>query len=243
MTQKQPLIIGNWKNVLGVGDSVRLVQALMVELQNANHVEVVVAPSALALLSVAEIVRDTRMGVAIQTIGTEAACTGEVSAEQAREAGATYAIIGHSERRVQYGEDDDMVARKIGEAMKAQLVPILCVGETRAERKANRIRTVLKRQISHGLRTLKASTPLVIAYEPVWAIGAKKAATAKVVAEAHDMIHAMLGRSARIVYGGSVDQESALTLARLPFVDGFLVGRASLDVAAFHGIIQAYIER
>lgn len=243
MIGKQPLVVGNWKNALGVGDSVRLAQSLLNELVGSTQAEVVVAPSALALASVAEVLRDTRIGVAAQNIGTDEVCTGEISAEQAAEAGATYVIIGHSERRMQWAEDNDDVAAKILEATNAELIPIVCIGETRAERKANRTKAVLRRQISKSLAKLKSNSPLVIAYEPVWAIGAKKPATPKVVQEAHEIIRAILGRSARIIYGGSVDQESAALLAAQPLVDGFLVGRASLDAAAFHGIIQAYEQK
>ncbi len=243
MIGKQPLIVANWKNVLGVGDSVRLAQSLLTELVGSTQAEVVVAPSALALASVAEILRDTRIGVAAQNIGTEDVCTGEVSAFQVAEAGATYVIIGHSERRMQWAEDDADVAAKVAETINAELIPIVCIGETRAERKANRTKAVLRRQIAKGVAKLKSNSPLVIAYEPVWAIGAKKPATVKVVQEAHEMIRSILGRSARVIYGGSVDQESAALLAAQPLVDGFLVGRASLDAAGFHAIIQAYEQK
>jgi len=240
MMNRQPLVVGNWKNGLGVADSVRLAQSLVGELAGGVRSEIVVAPSLLSLVAVVEALGDSSIAVGAQTIGTNDVCTGEVSAEAVADAGVTYVIIGHSERRMMAAEDDDDVAAKVVEATRNDLIPIICVGETKSERKANRTKAVLRRQLKQVLAKMKSDSALVIAYEPVWAIGAKKPASVKIIREAHEAIRGMLGRSARIIYGGSINQESAPLIAAEPSVDGFLVGRASLDAAAFHAIIQAY---
>ncbi len=245
MIGKQPLIVGNWKMNLGVRESVQLARNMLEGLEAPRQTEVAIAPSALALFAVAEVLRDTPFKLTAQNVAAlgAGAHTGEVASEHLAELGVAYAIIGHSERRIEEGEDDAVVALKVAQASMHLVIPILCVGETKAERRAGKTKSVLKRQLAKGLMKIKSSAPLVIAYEPVWAIGGKKAAPLKEIRAAHEFIKKTINRSARIMYGGAVDAAEAALLAKEPLVDGLLVGHASLDATAFRAIIQAYENR
>jgi triosephosphate isomerase (TIM) len=210
----------------------------------------VVAPTFTALHAVAEAARNSNVIVAGQDLHweREGAFTGEVSAPMLREAGAEYVIIGHSERRTLFGETDAAVNRKTHAAFAADLTPIVCIGETLDQRDQNQTFDVLDRQIKEGLDGLTAEqlAQLVIAYEPVWAIGTGRTATQEQAAEAHGHIrqrlHAWFGadpaEACHIIYGGSVKPENTKDLVGQANVDGALVGGASLDVASFFQIVS-----
>ena len=169
------------------------------------------------------------------------ALTGEVSAEMAREGGATHALIGHSERRHVFGETDAEVARKVGAAVRAGLSPVVCVGELLEERRAGRLEEVLRRQVAAFLPSLRECAEFMVAYEPVWAIGTGETATPEDASEAHAIVRGALGeaRGASILYGGSVNPDNAAALMSAPDVDGVLVGGASLDPEVFARIAAA----
>ena len=169
------------------------------------------------------------------------ALTGETSAEMAREAGATLALIGHSERRHVFGETDAEVDRKVRAAVRAGLVPVVCVGELLEERRAGRLEEVLRQQVGAFAGSLAGAPEFMVAYEPVWAIGTGETATPGDAAEAHGIVRAALGElgGAPVLYGGSVKPENAAALMSVPDVDGVLVGGASLDAQVFARIAEA----
>lgn len=217
--------------------------------KDVTGVEIVVAPAYLAVHAVAEALRNSNVAVAAQDLywEKEGAFTGAVSAPMVKEAGAEFVIIGHSERRRLFGETDQMVNHKLQAALAASVGPIVCVGETLEEREAGQTLAVLDRQVKDGLDGLTSAqvADLVIAYEPVWAIGTGKVATAAQAEEAHAHIRSRLrqwfgGDAAdhcHIVYGGSVKPDNIAELIREPDVDGALVGGASLDVKGFSEIV------
>jgi triosephosphate isomerase len=173
---------------------------------------------------------------------SQGAFTGENSAAMVKELGAKYVLIGHSERRALFQESDSLLAEKVAVTQGLGLVPMFCIGETLAEREAGKTADVLRGQLRLGLEKAAADKPLVIAYEPVWAIGTGKVATAEQVRETHAQVFEMLknlGFTAPILYGGSVKPDNAATLIALPHVDGFLVGGASLEVSSFKKICEA----
>jgi triosephosphate isomerase len=212
-------------------------------------VEIVVAPPFTALHAVAEALRATNVGVAAQNLfwEREGAFTGEVSGTMLKEAGAEYVIIGHSERRRLFGETDATVRRKVGSAMAAGLTPIVCIGETLEERERDETLNVLDRQVREGLDGLSEVqiADLVLAYEPVWAIGTGRTATAAQAQHAHHHIRGRLrewfsgdaAEHCHVIYGGSVRPDNISELMREPDVDGALVGGASLDVQGFGEIV------
>jgi triosephosphate isomerase len=212
-------------------------------------IEIVVAPPFTAIHAVAEALRSANVQVAAQDLYWESqgAFTGEVAAPMIKEAGAEYAIIGHSERRQLFGETDANVNRKIHAAIAAGLTPIVCVGETLEERESGRMLAVLDRQMAAGLAGLTDAqvAELVVAYEPVWAIGTGRNATADQAEEAHRHIRTRIGEQfgpvaaeeCHVIYGGSVKPENIAELVGQPDVDGALVGGASLNVASFAQIV------
>jgi triosephosphate isomerase len=201
--------------------------------------------------AVAEAARNTSIGVAAQDVywEREGAFTGEISPPMIKEAGAEYVIIGHSERRRLFGESDEMVNRKAAAAIAAGLVPIICIGETLAERDADETFAVLARQIKDGLNGLTAANVAdsIVAYEPVWAIGTGRNATATQAQEAHAFIRGRLRETfgpesadrCHVIYGGSVKPDNIRGLIAGSDVDGALVGGASLDIASFVDIITS----
>ena len=247
---RTPFIAANWKMYKTVHEAVSFIKEFR-KLADAIHdVEIVVAPPFTALRPVVDAAHASSIGVAGQNLhwDREGAFTGEVSATMLKEAGAEYAIIGHSERRRLFGETDQTVNRKLGAAVAAQLTPIVCIGETLEERDANETLNVLDRQIKIGLDGLTGDqiAALVIAYEPVWAIGTGRNATPLQAAEAHSHIRSRLrqwfgGAAAdqcHVIYGGSVKPDNIRELASLEDVDGALVGGASLDVRSFFEIVS-----
>ena len=246
---RTPLIAGNWKMFKTVHEAVVYAKEFRGMVKDMTGVDVVLAPPFTAVHAVVEAVRNSIISVASQDVfwEKEGAYTGEVSAPMVRETGAEYAIIGHSERRQYFGETDLSVNRKTGAALAADLTPIVCIGETLAEREGNQTMDVLDRQIRQGLDGLSGEQvgSLVIAYEPVWAIGTGRTATAAQAQEAHAHIRQRLrswfGQDAaercHVLYGGSVKPDNAAELMSQPDVDGALVGGASLDVRSFYEIV------
>jgi triosephosphate isomerase (TIM) len=246
---RTPFIAGNWKMFKNVQETIFFAKELRSLVKDVANVAIVIAPPFTALHSLAEALRSSNVAVASQNIHweREGAFTGEVSAVMAREAGAEYTIIGHSERRRLFGETDATVNRKIVAAMAAGLEPIICVGETLEERERNETLAVLDRQIKDGLDGITASqlAEFVVAYEPVWAIGTGRNATAAQAQEAHQHIRGRLrqwfggdaAERCRVIYGGSVKADNISELIRQPDVDGALVGGASLDVRSFADIV------
>jgi triosephosphate isomerase len=246
---RTPLIAGNWKMFKTVHEAVVFVKELRAVVKDVADVEIVVGPPFTAIHAVAEAARNSNVGVAAQDMHweREGAFTGEVSAAMIAEAGAEYVIIGHSERRRLFGETDAIVNRKTAAALTAGLTPIVCVGETLDERERNETLAILDRQIKDGLDKVTGEqlAELVVAYEPVWAIGTGKNATAAQAGEAHAHIRLRLRQwfgaeaadQCRVIYGGSVKPDNIRQLIAEPDVDGALVGGASLDLKSFSEIV------
>ena len=247
-----PLIVGNWKMHKTVGQALELVDRLL-PLVSARGVEVVLAPPFTALQAVGRAVDGTGIGLASQNMhwDSEGAYTGEVSAPMLREIGCRYVILGHSERRQLFGETDESISRKTVRAVETGLVPILCVGESLAERDAGQAFSVVDRQLSRALEPLvkEAVEDLVVAYEPVWAIGTGRTATAAQAQEVHAFLRKRLASLAgdrraertRVLYGGSVKPSNIAELMGEPDVDGALVGGASLEAETFASIIGFHV--
>jgi triosephosphate isomerase (TIM) len=244
-----PFIAGNWKMYKTVAEAVVFTKELRSAVKDVTGVEIVLAPPFTAIHAVAEAARNANVGVAAQDLYWEpqGAFTGEVSAPMIKEAGAEYVVIGHSERRQYFGETDATVSKKVVAAMGAGLTPIVCIGELLEERERNETLAILDRQIKAGLDGLTGAqlADIVIAYEPVWAIGTGRVATAAQAGEAHAHIRRRLrqwfGADAaelcHVIYGGSVKPDNIRELIAEPDVDGALVGGASLDVRSFTDII------
>ena len=247
---RTPFIAGNWKMFKTVADAVKYVKEFRGLVKDIADVEIVLAPPATALHAAAEAARNSNVAIAGQDLHweREGAFTGALSAGMIREAGAEYVIIGHSERRTLFGETDATVNRKIAAAFAGGLIPIVCIGETLDQRDRQETFDVLDRQIKLGLDGVSGEQlgQLVIAYEPVWAIGTGRNATPEQAGEAHAHIRSRLrqwfGAEAadlcHIIYGGSVKPENIRDLIALPDVDGALVGGASLAVQGFFDIVS-----
>lgn len=234
-----------------LGEAVETALALKPLIANANHCEVVIAPAFTALKTVADRLEGSNVRVAAQDCSTEirfGAQTGEVSAEMLKDVGCSYVIVGHSERRQFYGETDSSVNLKTKAALTAGLMPIVCVGEMLAERDAGSAEDVVKSQLVNGLAglTVADAERIIIAYEPVWAIGTGKTATPDQAQEMHGFIRRTvadihgkeIADTARILYGGSVKPENIGDLMAQPDVDGALVGGASLEAESFARIVN-----
>ena len=244
-----PVIAGNWKMFKTVHDAVVYTKEFRTMVKDATAIDIVVAPAFLAVHAVAEAARNSPVAVAAQDVfwEKEGAFTGEVSAAMVREAGAEYVIVGHSERRQYFGETDQAVNRKTVAALAADLVPIVCIGETLEQRERNETMDVLDRQIKAGLDGLTGAqvSGLVLAYEPVWAIGTGRTATSQQAQEVHEHIRGRLrawfggdaADACRVIYGGSVKPDNIAELVAQPDVDGALVGGASLDPRSFADIV------
>jgi triosephosphate isomerase len=232
-----------------VGESVETAAALAEHIDEATGVDVMVAPPFTALSSVSATFLGTRIRLGAQDVfwEPEGAYTGEISACMLTDVGCHYVIIGHSERRALFRETDETVNRKIRSALDENLIPVVCVGESEEERDAGKTFSVLDKQVEIGLNELLHNQTLVVAYEPIWAIGTGKTATAEQAQEVHAHIRTRLenagGRetaeSIRILYGGSVKPENAGQLMSMPDIDGALVGGASLSAETFARIINA----
>lgn len=245
-----PAIAANWKMYKTTHETLAYVRELGALIKDVAGVEIIIAPPFTALVTAAEAARNTAIGVAAQNMSAEreGAFTGEISAGMIKDAGAGYVILGHSERRKLYGETDGSINRKVHAAIAAELLPIVCVGETLEEREGGRMPDVLDRQVKEGLDGLTGEqvAGLIIAYEPVWAIGTGRNATPDQADEAHRHIRTRLkqwfgaeaAEKCRIQYGGSVKPDNITALMALPDVDGALVGGAGLQVGSFGDIIK-----
>lgn len=249
---RRPLIAGNWKMNNGGQDGLDLARSIASESRELTRVDVVVAPPATLLHRVSELVRQVapgKVGVAAQNLHWEpkGAFTGEVSASMLLAAGCEWVIIGHSERRQYFAETDEAVRSKTAAALEAGLKPIVCIGETLAEREAGRTLEIVARQLDAFSAVIAAQPGIAaIAYEPVWAIGTGKVATTEQAQEVHAAIrerlasgHRELSDQTRILYGGSVKADNAAGLLGCADIDGALVGGASLEARGFMGIVSA----
>lgn len=247
---RKPVIAGNWKLFKTKQEALSLIEELAPLIKGVSAVEVVVAPVFTVLPTLVGAVAGTPIALAAQDVfwEEEGAFTGEVSPRMLLDAGASHAIIGHSERREYFGETDATVNKKIRAALKGALVPIFCIGETLAAREAGETFAVLERQLRGGLEGISAAqfAPVIIAYEPVWAIGTGKTATDAQAQEAHAFIRGVVtsiyGKESadkvRILYGGSVKPENIKGLMSCADIDGALVGGASLKGASFADIVR-----
>jgi triosephosphate isomerase len=247
---RKPIIAGNWKMHKTVGEAIDFVTRLQHEIGRVQGVEVVVAPSFVALAPVAERLKGGKIALAAQDVFWEdkGAYTGEVSPLMLKDVGCRYVIIGHSERRAYFGEIDEMVNKKVKAALSHALSPIICVGELLQERERGGTFSVVERQLKGGLEgvNVDAALPIVIAYEPIWAIGTGKTASPEQAQEVHSFIRRLLGdtfspaqaNEIRIQYGGSVKPDNIDELMAQPDIDGALVGGASLNVDSFIKIVR-----
>lgn len=248
--KRTPLIAGNWK-MFKTGSQAVTTALRVAELTfDVNDVDIMIAPPFTAIALVSEKIKTSRVHIGGQNLfhEKEGAYTGEVSAVMLKEAGASHVIIGHSERREYFAESDEDVCRKIRAAIESDLIPVMCVGETETEKKEEKTFYVLDKQIKNGLKGFRSLelSKLVIAYEPVWAIGTGKSATASQAEEAHGYIRGQvrqmfgsdIAEGLRIIYGGSVKPDNISELMCHSNVDGALVGGASLDADTFIKIIK-----
>ena len=248
---RKPVIAGNWKMYKSINESVDTVLALKPLVANANHCEVIVAPVFTSLKIVADRLEGSNIHVAAQNCSTEVeegAHTGEVAAFMLRDAGARYVIVGHSERRQLYFETDSMIQRKVEAALAANLMVILCVGESLEQREQGTAENVVSGQLSGGLGGLTASDldRIIVAYEPVWAIGTGRTASPEQAQEMHAFIRRVFADrhskqaadAVRILYGGSVKPDNIAGLMSQKDIDGALVGGASLKADSFAQIVN-----
>lgn len=249
---RKKILAANWKMNLTHIEAESYVEAFLKELGEVNDVEIVIIPSFTSIPTLAQASGKApfiRLGAQNLHWAKNGAFTGEISATMLRALFVKYVVIGHSERRTLFGETDEMVQKKVHTALEAGLRPIMCVGETLAERDAGSCEKVLRRQVEQGLKGVTADhlSEIVIAYEPVWAIGTGRTATPAQAEEVHAFLRSLFvelfdqtaaGRT-RIQYGGSVKPENAEELMREPNIDGALVGGASLDAHSFARIVRA----
>ena len=248
---RKPVIAGNWKMYKTAGESVDTALALKSLVANANHCDVVIAPVFTALKTVADRLEGSNIVVAAQDCSTEpeeGAHTGEVAAFMLRDVGVSYVIVGHSERRQFYFETDTMVRRKVQAAITSGLTAIMCVGESLEQRDQGIAERVVSGQLSGGLSGLTASDldRIIVAYEPVWAIGTGRTATPEQAQEMHAFIRRVFAerhsesaaQAVRILYGGSVKPDNISGLMAQPDIDGALVGGASLVAESFARIVN-----
>lgn len=247
---RKPVIAGNWKMHKSAGETASFFAKFAPLVSGASHADVVICPPFVNVPAAVEAARSTPIGIGGQDLFwlKEGAYTGEVSAPMLAEVGCRWVIVGHSERRQYFGETDETVFKKTGAALEAALTPIVCVGERLEQRESGATEAVLADQFAGSLGGLGPDqfARIVIAYEPVWAIGTGKTATPEIADAAHDFLRnqaaarfgAELAASVRILYGGSVKPDNMAGLMAQPDVDGALVGGASLDPASFASIVN-----
>ena len=248
--ERIPLIAGNWKMHTSLAEARTLAGAVVQACKGLTGREVMIAPPFTALAAVAEVVQGSQVRLAAQNVcwAEQGAFTGEIAPSMLRELGCTMAIIGHSERRQIFGETDALINQRVAGAMRFGLTPVLCFGETLAEREAGQAMVVLERQVRAGLAGIEVTEPadMVLAYEPVWAIGTGKTASEEQAQEAHEFVRNLLfemyeksiAQQMRILYGGSVNSGNVDALLQQPDIDGALVGGASLKADSFERIIH-----
>ena len=247
---RTPLMAGNWKMYKTISESIALVQELKKSCEGVRDREILVCTPATSFAAVRDLIRGSNLQLGAQNLHweTQGAFTGELSGPMLKEAGCQFVIVGHSERRQYFSEDDASVNKKMKAAFQHGLTPIVCVGETLQEREAGDTLKVVERQVKVGASGLtpEQASRLVIAYEPVWAIGTGKTATPEQAQEVHALIRKLLsglyGEAAaqkiRILYGGSVKPDNVDSLMAQPDIDGGLVGGASLKAADFARIVK-----
>jgi len=250
MTNRRPLIAGNWKMYKTPEEAAETARQLVERVAGVADVDIMIAPTFTALAPVFKVVQNSPVALGGQNLfwENEGAYTGEISAPMLKSAGCRYCIIGHSERRQYFAETDQTVNRKIQAAIQAGLEPVFCIGETEKEREAGQALSVLDKQVKKGLEDLVSERlkTLIVAYEPVWAIGTGKTATADQAQEIHQFIRSLVAKnfgkplsdSIRILYGGSVKPDNIAGLMSMPDIDGALVGGASLEAESFSRIVR-----
>ncbi|HSA77270.1 MAG TPA: triose-phosphate isomerase [Nitrospirota bacterium] len=249
-TKRRPIIAGNWKMNKTTVEARDLASKLIPLIAEIKERDIVLAPPFTALQSVAGVIKGTGIALSAQNLHWEdkGAFTGEISAEMLLDLGCEYVIIGHSERRQFFGENDETVNKKLRQALNKGLLPIVCVGETLKEREAGKANEVIERQVTGALKGVTAAEmqKVTIAYEPVWAIGTGKTATPDQANEIHNFIRKKseivygkeIAGALRIQYGGSVTPENVSTLMAMPDIDGALVGGASLKPESFAALVN-----
>jgi triosephosphate isomerase (TIM) len=247
---RKALIAGNWKMFKTLEEAVLFAKELALKVKDVSDREILICPPDLYIYPLIQALAGSPVFVGAQNIFWEdqGAFTGEVSAPMVKSTGARFAIIGHSERRQYFSETDETVNKRLNACLKAGITPIVCVGETYAEREAGKTLEVIRKQMTNGLTTISKTqaAQLVIAYEPVWAIGTGKTATPEIAQEVHGFIRSQvkdlfgpeIAGAIRILYGGSVKPDNVDILMAQADIDGALVGGASLDVASFERIIR-----
>jgi triosephosphate isomerase len=247
---RKPFIAGNWKLNNTIAESEELIQGLLPQVGAVEDVDVVVAPSFLSLAAVVDSARGSAVQVYAQNMHEKdsGAFTGEVSAPMLSEIDVQGVILGHSERRQYFGETDRALQLKVPRALEAGLIPILCVGETEEEREQGDTERRLRHQVQEGLEKVPVSElhRVVVAYEPIWAIGTGLSATSEQAQETCGFVRALVqgfdkeaGNAVRVLYGGSLKPDNAAEILSQPDIDGALVGGASLDAASFAAIVKA----
>jgi triosephosphate isomerase len=247
---RRKILAGNWKMNKTIGEAIELVNGLKRNLYNVAKADIVVCPPFTALSDVSEMISDSNIALGAQDLFWEekGAFTGEVSAAMLKDAGCKFVIIGHSERRQYFHETNETVNKKLKAALAAGLMPIVCVGEKLEERESGNTFRVVEDHVANSLRDIPQQDALriIIAYEPVWAIGTGRNATPEQAQEVHKFIRGLLSKmyskdtaeAIRIQYGGSVTPENAASLMSQPDIDGALVGGASLKVDSFTDIVK-----
>jgi triosephosphate isomerase (TIM) len=247
---RKTLIAGNWKMFKTLEEAVLFAEEIALKVKDVSDREILVCPPDLYIYPLIQALKDSSVFVGAQNIFWEdqGAFTGEVSAPMVKSTGARFAIIGHSERRQYFSETDETVNKRLIACLKAGITPIVCVGETYAEREAGKTLDVIRRQMTNGLTNISKTQAvhLVVAYEPVWAIGTGKTATPGIAQEVHGFIRSQvkdlfgpeIAAAIRILYGGSVKPDNIDILMAQADIDGALVGGASLEVASFERIIR-----
>ena len=246
---RTPILAANWKMHMGVGEALAFAEAFLPRLAGVEGVEVAIAPPFTALEALGRALSGSPVKLAAQNVHPEpkGAFTGEVSAPMLADLGSTYAIVGHSERRALFGESDEFVARKAAALLAHGIRPIVCVGETLAQREAERTFAVIESQLEGSLGGVPQgrAEEVVIAYEPVWAIGTGRTATPEMAQEVHAFVRERLAKRfgdaaarMRIQYGGSVKPDNVYALMAQPDIDGALVGGASLEPDSFARIVR-----
>ncbi|MDY6863050.1 MAG: triose-phosphate isomerase [Thermodesulfobacteriota bacterium] len=247
---RMPIIAGNWKMNNTLKDSLSLANHLKKSIGNVKHIKVIIAPPVIHLYPLSLELKGTNIDLAAQNLYWEkdGAFTGEISGDMIKEAGGTYVIIGHSERRQYFGETDETVNKKIIKAIESNLYPIVCVGEVLSEREEGETFSTIETQIKGGLKDLTEDqiSKVVVAYEPVWAIGTGKTATPQQAEEVHEYIRKMINdifshniaTALPIIYGGSVKPDNIDALMAKANIDGALVGGASLKADSFIRIVN-----
>ena len=246
---KRPLIVGNWKMFKTIPEGINLLNIIKAGVHKITECDVAVCPPFTALAAISELIQETNIELGAQDMHyeTEGAFTGEISPLMLKDVGCRYVILGHSERRSYFQEKDELINKKVIATLKYNIVPIVCIGETLEEREARRAFEVVKHQFDHSLMDLKSEEieRVIIAYEPVWAIGTGRTATPEQAEQMHSYIRRLLNEKygeevaahVKILYGGSVKPDNIAQLSTKPNVDGALVGGASIKAEAFIQIV------